>query len=142
MKPSRHRSREEALQILYQWDLNQDLTVETAIEFFQKHFSHEKENQDFSKRLIEGVAKHLTELDQAVEESSQNWRASRMAAVDRNILRMGAFELLHCDDIPATVTINEMVELAKQFGSQESPAFINGILDNMKTKLNRPEKAP
>jgi N utilization substance protein B len=142
MKPSRHRSREEALQILYQWDLNQDLTVETAIDFFQKHFAHEKENKEFSRRLIEGVAQNLAELDKSVEESSQNWRASRMAAVDRNILRMGAFELLHCDDIPATVTINEMVELAKQFGSQESPAFINGILDNIKSKLNRPQKAP
>ena len=65
-----------------------------------------------------------------------------MAVVDRNILRLGAFELYYCDDIPATVSINEMIEVAKGFGSETSPAFINGILDKLKTNLNRPQKMP
>ena len=69
-------------------------------------------------------------------------RPDRMAVVDRNILRLGVFELQFCDDIPATVSINEMIELAKQFGSENSPAFINGILDRVKAALNRPAKVP
>lgn len=143
MKGSRYQARRDALQILYQLDFNQGLTPEAALYHFENHFSENSEViQDFTQRLVTGVSQHLHELDSIVQGTSENWRPERMTVVDRNILRLGVFELHHCDDIPATVTLNEMIELAKQFGSENSAAFINGILDRVKAVLNRPSKAP
>jgi len=95
-----------------------------------------------SRGLVRGVSSHIKEIDKTIESVSAHWRGERMAVVDRNILRLGVFELFHCDDIPMTVTINEMVELAKQFGSDTSSAFINGILDKISTQVDNPDKAP
>ena len=82
-----------------------------------------------------GVGEKANDIDHKIKEISSNWRPDRMAAVDRNILRLGAFELLFCDDIPATVTLNEMGELAKEFGAENTPAFVNGVLDQLKSKF-------
>lgn len=142
MKSSRRQARGDALQILYQLDLNQEATVSHAMLHFESYYSQHGETDPFTQRLVMGIAEHLKEIDTVVEKYSEHWRVDRMAAVDRNILRLGTFELNFCDDIPATVTINEMIEVAKQFGSESSPAFINGVLDRMKSELNRPGKAP
>lgn len=142
MKPSRRQARGDALQILYQMDLNQGIAPHHALLHFENFYSQHGETDPFTQRLVLGTAEKIAEIDPLVEKFSENWRVTRMAAVDRNILRLGAFELNYCDDIPATVTINEMIEVAKQFGSESSPAFINGILDRMKEALNRPQKAP
>lgn len=142
MKGSRRKAREDALQVLYQLDLNQGLAHHHALQYFQAHFLEEGSMDDFTLRLVNGVTNNLAEIDGVLEKVSEHWRMDRMAAVDRNLLRLGCYELLHCDDIPATVSINEMIELAKEFGSENSPAFINGILDKVRLQLARPHKAP
>ena len=144
MKPSRRQARADALQILYQLDFNHDLTPEAGLYHFERNFLQSQKTtlDEFTQRLVTGVTRHLKEIDGLVHGVSERWRLDRMPVVDRNILRLGAFELNFCDDIPATVSINEMVELAKQFGSESSPAFVNGLLDKIKAGLNRPGKAP
>jgi transcription antitermination protein NusB len=141
-KSSRRKAREDALQILYQLDMNQGLTAHHGMIRFEANFSKEGITDEFTQRLINGVALNIKEIDEKIKAVSEHWKTGRMAAVDRNILRLGVYELEFCDDIPATVSINEMIEVAKQFGSENSPAFINGILDKIKTSLNRPDKAP
>lgn len=142
MKGSRRRAREDALQVLYQLDMNNTLTPGAGLAHFEKLFNPEGGAIDeFTRKLVTGVAENLADLNATIAKYSDNWRNERMPAVDRNILRLGAFELEHCDDIPATVSINEMVELAKGFGSENSAAFVNGILDKVKTALVRPNKA-
>ena len=141
--PSRRHARAESLQILYQLDLNHELTTSAAVFYFEKNFSKAgKTIDDFTHRLVTGVTDNLKAIDNYVNATKANWKLERMAVVDRNILRLGVFEFYFCDDIPATVTINEMVELAKQFGAAETPAFVNGVLDELKRKLARPNKAP
>lgn len=136
MKSVRRKAREDALQILYQLDLNNDLSVELALNYFQSLYSKNQMALDpFTRRLVMGVGEKANDIDRKIKEISSNWRPDRMAAVDRNILRLGAFELLFCEDIPATVTLNEMVELAKEFGAENTPAFVNGVLDQLKTKF-------
>ena len=143
MKQGRRQAREDALKVLYQLDRNQDLTAVTGMAVFEKCFKDEGIQPDeFTHRLVHGVAEKLKELDATIEGASDNWRSDRMAAVDRTLLRIGVFELQFCDDVPATVTINEMVELAKSFGSEQSPAFINGVLDKVKSGLSLENKAP
>jgi transcription antitermination protein NusB len=141
---SRRQSREDALQILYQLELNQPLTPQAAIRHFTDHFTPEgKVGIDpFTQKLVVGVTEHLKDIDEAIGLAAENWRPERMASVDRNILRLGVFELLWCQEVPATVTINEMIELAKAFGSDTSAAFTNGILDRVRSSHPRPDKAP
>lgn len=142
MKGNRRKAREDALQVLYQLDMNQPLTAGAGLTHFEKLFNPEgKPLDEFTQRLVLGVADSLLKIDETISRYSENWRSDRMPTVDRNILRLGVFELEFCDDIPATVSINEMVEIAKQFGSENSPAFVNGILDRVKSDLARPEKA-
>ena len=143
MKQGRRQAREDALKVLYQLDRNQDLTAVTGMAVFEKCFKAEGIQPDeFTHLLVQGVAENLKELDVVIDGASDNWRSDRMAVVDRTLLRIGVFELKFCDDVPATVTINEMVELAKSFGSEQSPAFINGVLDKVKSGLSLKNKAP
>jgi len=123
-------------------DLNQDLSTQKALNHFEEFYSLDKKQIDqFTHRLVMGVTENLSNIDSVLKKSSENWRPDRMAAVDRNALRLGVFEILFCDDIPATVSINEMIELAKQFGSESSPSFINGILDKIRQMNPNPNKA-
>jgi N utilization substance protein B len=91
----------------------------------------DEESQDFAVQLVSGVLEHLTDIDGLIGSASTNWKVPRMARVDRNILRMACFELRYMADIPPKVTLNEAVEIAKRYGSTESGAFINGILDRI-----------
>lgn len=142
MKTGRRKNRIEALQILFQLDLNQDLSTQKALNHFQELYSLEKNTLDeFTHRLVLGVTEKLSEIDTLLKKASENWRPDRMAAVDRNALRLGVYEILFCDDIPATVSINEMIEVSKQFGSESSPSFINGILDKIRQLHPNPTKA-
>ncbi len=143
MPQSRRKAREDAVQVLYQLDMNQDMTPEAGLYHFENHFMVEKHEMDpFTQRLVSGVTEHIREIDRLIAETSENWRPERMPLVDRNVLRVGVFELLYCDDIPATVTINEMIEVARHFGSENSASFINGILDKIRLLQPRPGKAP
>jgi len=138
----RHSGREIALQILYQyeWDAIED--IDKAIEEYAKYLASKPISELdpallFGRSRLEGVIIHKTDIDSILEKNAKRWKLRRMAGVDRNILRIGVFELCYCPDIPPRVAINEAVELAKEFGSEESPAFINGILDAVLKDRNR-----
>jgi N utilization substance protein B len=91
----------------------------------------EPEVVEFANRIVRGTSRNLDDIDSAIKTSAEHWVLERMAAVDRNILRAGAFELIYADDIPHAVAINEAIEIAKKFSSSESASFINGILDKI-----------
>jgi len=126
----RRKAREVALQVLYQLEIGQG-NPDEVLELYQDNFRAWERTREFCKRLIEGVKAYQGEIDRVLEENSEHWTLKRMAAIDRNILRMAAFELLYCPDIPFKVTLNEAIELAKKFSTEESSAFINGILDQI-----------
>ncbi|RLA79524.1 MAG: transcription antitermination factor NusB [Deltaproteobacteria bacterium] len=126
----RRRSREIALQILYQLEVN-PLRPEEAVELYWKNFSPPEDLREFTERVVRGVVERKGEIDRMIAGASEHWRLERMDRVDRNILRMGVFEIVYCDDIPYKVAINEAIELGKRFGSEDSGGFINGILDRI-----------
>lgn len=131
---ARHRSRRVALQVLYAADVAQGArsgeppTVEEMFDRVAANFDLQEGARAFAKELVCGVARWRSSLDARIAEQSRNWRVERMAAVDRNVLRLAAFELLHTDT-PSSVVIDEAVELARDFGAEPSPAFVNGVLD-------------
>jgi N utilization substance protein B len=130
----RRQARECALQMLYQLDLGGGAVDEVVRRYWETTDAPEAV-RSFASELVAGVAKRREALDQLISKHSANWKLSRMAAVDRNILRIAAFEFNHRPDIPIKVTINEAVEVAKRFGTSDSGAFVNGILDNMAKEL-------
>ena len=129
----RTRAREVAVQFLYQLDLRGQEILDD-MEAFLRQESNDTEVLEFAQRLITGTVEYRPELDERLQAVARNWDLKRMAAVDRNILRMAMFELLHCDDIPGKVTINEAIELGKKYSTANSGAFINGILDRVKNE--------
>lgn len=132
---ARRLGRERALQALYQ--LEQDPRVQPLGALDAAWTAHDDEGPRdpaadvFAKELIEGVQRHAAEIDQLIEAHSHNWRLERMQRIDRNVLRIGVFELKYLNEIPRKVTINEAVELAKTFGNEASSSFINGLLDRI-----------
>ncbi len=126
----RRKSRELALQALYQLDIVKE-DPEALLQLFWENFSPQEEVKAFCSSLIEGAWRKREEIDELVKRNCENWRVERMAIVDRNILRVAVFELLYCSDIPYKVTLNEAIEMAKKFGSEDSGSFINGVLDRI-----------
>lgn len=127
---SRTKSREYALQMLYQADIRRASPQQILLEeFWQAREPVPTEVKAFASALFEGTLRHRQEIDALISGHADNWELSRMAVIDRNILRLGAFELLHSEGVPPKVCINEAIELAKRFGDTESGKFINGILD-------------
>ena len=125
---ARRRSRQVALQVLYALDLSPDGDADGVFETFADHFELPEGARAFAKELVAGVAAHREELDRAISEASRNWRLERMAAVDRNVLRLASYELM-LRGTPPEVAIDEAVELARHFGGDPSPGFVNGVLD-------------
>jgi transcription antitermination protein NusB len=130
----RRRAREIALQVLYQLEIGQGDPGE-VLDLYWENFHPSPRAREFCQKLVEGVRRSQDQIDPFLEENSENWSLKRMAAVDRNILRLATFELLYCPDIPFKATLNEAIELAKKFGTDDSGAFINGILDKIHTLL-------
>lgn len=126
----RSRAREIVLQVLYEDDLNPSREMSVADAFLAKRLNHEPELIEFAHGLLSGVRRNRSAIDQALKVRAENWSISRMAVIDRNILRLGAYEILHTET-PNRVVINEAVELAKRFGAKQSPTFVNGILDRL-----------
>jgi N utilization substance protein B len=124
------------LQLLFQRDHNPAMD-RGALERFARDRLREPSLAAFCLSLYDGVVAHSTVIDQRLTETAENWRLARMAGVDRNVLRLGACELLFLPDTPPAAVINEAVELARRFGSAESPAFVNGILDRLKPGADR-----
>jgi transcription antitermination factor NusB len=136
----RTRARELALQFLYQLDLRGPELLREAKDFVRSE-ERDAETVRFALRLVEGVHKHRADLDRVIQGVAQNWNISRMAVVDRNVLRLATYELLHCRDIPPKVAINEAIELGKRYSTQNSGAFINGILDKIMNR-DRTQEPP
>lgn len=160
---TRREARERAVQFLFQCDLNPPDDLETALRDFWKAGQPEPESRPtgpassksdsadepagpsageaalrlFAEQLVRGTLEGREQIDAHLARLARNWAISRMAVVDRNVLRMGMYELEHCLDVPAIVTINEAVEIAKRFSTEESGKFVNGILDNFRKHLKR-----
>jgi N utilization substance protein B len=130
----RRRSRELAMQALFFMDMKQDLSVE-MLACYCDNFPPSKQLSAFFKELVTGVIHAKSKIDTLIERYSNNWKLSRMSCVDRNVMRIAVFELLFCKDIPAKVSINEAIDVGKRFGTDESGAFINGILDSIQIAL-------
>jgi len=127
---ARRRAREIAVQVLYQMEVN-PLDPPEALETFWRTTTVSETVKGFVTRIVEGVHEHLEEIDTLIKKHSEHWRLERIDRVDKSILRMGAFELLFCDDSPRKVALNEAIDIGKKFGTEESGAFINGILDKI-----------
>jgi transcription antitermination protein NusB len=108
-----------------------------GLEHLKEHFSLKEESDPFLDLIVQGVLSHCAEIDRLIEQYSEHWRLDRMAPIDRTILRIAIFELLYCEEVPPKVTLNEAVDLGKQFGSEESGSFINGILDRILNEVVR-----
>jgi N utilization substance protein B len=130
----RRKARESALQILFQLEFNKP-RIEKAIDQFWKEKKASEEIRDYSNWIVKGIVSHQEEIDNLIQSLSNHWRLSRMAHVDRNILRIAVFEFLYEKDIAPAVIINEAIEIAKKYSSDEAAAFVNGILDAIKKKL-------
>ena len=126
----RRRSRELAIKVLFHLEFSKDDPV-VAFDLICNNFGAAEDIKAFAKELVEGVCVHIKEVDELLSKASQHWRLERIAKVDRTILRIALYELLYRGDIPPKVTINEAVDLGKKFCSEESGAFINGILDKI-----------
>ena len=135
---NRRRSRELAMQALFSMESSEKHTKE-ALERFCHHFNPSKKVLPFFLKLVEGVMQTRNEIDAMIERYSNNWKLSRMSCVDRNVIRIAVYELLCCNDIPPKVTINEAIDVGKKFGTEESGAFINGILDSIRMALENEE---
>ena len=133
----RREGREAAVQFLVYCDLNQGAGVASATEFWELRPAS-KPIRDFAVPLVEGVLQHRSETDERISRYTENYELGRLAVVDRNILRLAIYEMLHRHDIPPVVSINEAIEIAKRFGTEESSRFVNGILDRVKLDLTRP----
>ena len=133
MRP-RRKAREIAMQVLYGLDVSRGNLKET-IDLFWKNFDVPEKVKAFSSTLVEGAWNNRKQIDTLIGGCAENWSVERMSRVDRSILRMAVYELLYCRDIPPKVAINEAIDLGKLFGSENSGAFINGVLDALYTKL-------
>ncbi len=133
----RTRGREIALQVLYQTEQNPGLAPQEIRRFVDRRLRGDKKLCEFAEALIAGVHANQPRIDELISTVAENWRLDRMAAIDRNILRLGAFELLYCTDVPTKVAINESLELAKRYSTAQSSRFVNGILDRLQAAERR-----
>jgi N utilization substance protein B len=127
----RSRGREVALQVLYQVEQNPGVSSEEIRRFIQRRLLEDRKLCEFTEGLIAGVKEHQERIDAMISQVAENWRLDRMATIDRNILRLGAYEMLFRPEVPAKVAINEALELAKRYSTAQSSRFVNGILDRV-----------
>lgn len=127
----RSRARSWVLQVLYAWEIAEG---EALGEFAERTLAHRRvadRYRPYIGRLLEELEEHLPAVDEALRETIPNWRLERLAVIDRNVLRIGAVELMQIDDVPPKVAIHEAIQLAEKYGSEESPRFVNGVLDGL-----------
>jgi len=141
---NRHLSRSIVLQALFEWDLNdiEESLVHEVLERNIAEFAQNKSDLPFMEKLLDGILQKQKELDEVIEKAAPEWPIDRIAPVDRNILRLGLYELLFADrkEVPAKVAINEAIELAKQFGGENSSRFVNGVLGAVYKEIGEPGK--
>ena len=137
----RRRARELAMQALFYMD-SRNQSSQESVERFCHNFSPSPKTKPFFLKLVGGVLNVQAEIDSLIEQYSKNWKVHRMSLVDRNVMRIAIFELIYCADIPAKVSINEAVDIGKKFGTEDSGAFINGILDSIRMAMEKGDIAP
>ena len=135
---TRRRARELAMQALFYMDANQNASPQ-MLERFCENFTPPQKARPFFMKLVTGVLEAKPQIDTLIERFSKNWRIRRMSCVDRNIMRVAVFEMLSCHDIPPKVSINEAIDVGKKFGTEESGAFINGIIDSIRIAIEEGE---
>jgi transcription antitermination protein NusB len=143
----RREGREAAIQYLYQLDLNGHRLSSSTNDFWELRSLPgaaiaPPKLQTYADAIITGVLEHQAAIDERIQQLAANYELGRIAAVDRNVLRVAIWEMLYCPDIPPVVSINEAIEIAKRFGSEESGRFVNGILDKVRGELKRSSREP
>lgn len=138
---TRRKARELAMQALFFMDQRNDFSAE-SFDRFRASFAPKPEVGPFFTQLVEGVVQHRERLDALIQSASENWSLERMSGVDRNVMRIALFEMLSCKEIPAKVSINEAVDIGKKFGTEDSGAFINGIIDTIRAAIERGDVRP
>jgi transcription antitermination protein NusB len=133
---TRRQARELAMQALFYMDMQNNASLQ-MLEHFCEIFRPSKKCAPFFLELVNGVIAAKVEIDALIERFSKNWKIKRMSCVDRNVMRIAVYELLYCRDIPPKVSINEAVDVGKKFGTEESGAFINGIMDSIRAALEK-----
>lgn len=132
---ARRKARELALQMLFQFDMSGN-GPDQIIDTFEELQKSKPNTREFATRVFRGTVTNVSEIDDMIQNQAENWRLSRMAAVDRNIIRMSVYEFMHEPETPKLVIIDEAIEIAKKFGTQKSSQFINGILDGILKRYN------
>ncbi|MBV9488556.1 MAG: transcription antitermination factor NusB [Verrucomicrobia bacterium] len=135
----RRDGREVALQLLFHWDLNgcEDLSADDLSRFWALR-TVPANLKEFAVQLVQGVIQHHAEIDERISRYTANYELKRISAVDRNLLRLAIYEMWHVPDVPPVVAINEAIDIAKKYGTEESSRFVNGVLDRIKMDLKRP----
>ncbi len=133
---ARRKGRERALQILFQLDFNTDDVRSALSEFWNTHPTYAKA-REFAERIVIGALENREKIDAMIDSTLENWSLNRLASVDKAILRCATYELMHMPDVPPKVTINEAVEIAKAYGTDDSGRFINGVLDKIREKIGK-----
>ncbi len=136
---ARHTGREAALQMLFQVEA-QNASSEETIRLFWRQFEGDPEGRAYADSIVKGVTDTRDAIDATIRKASTHWRLERMSRVDRNLLRLGAWELLHSTEVPRAVVLDEAVELAKSYGTEESPAFVNGVLNRVAEDIGRKDR--
>ena len=136
---ARHSGREAALQMLFQLEAS-SVTPDQAVELFWRTFEADPEGRPYADVVLRGVAENVPVLDARIAAASKNWRLERMSRVDRNLLRLGTYELMFRKDVPRAVILDEAVELAKSYGTDESSSFVNGVLDRIANDIGRTDE--
>jgi N utilization substance protein B len=137
----RRQTREWIIQFLFQQDFNPE-PIDQALSYFWEENAPVEREQLFAERMIRGVIEHQRALDEMLSQYAKNWSSDRLAAVDRTVMRLALYEMLHCDDTPPVVAINEAVHFAKDLSSFQSGRFVNGVLDRIRKELDRPARTP
>ena len=133
----RRDGRVAALQYLYAWSINPPANLAEDLRVFFENLEHPRDHYAFGEELIHGVIGHIADIDARIKGLAHNWEFDRIAKIDLGILRLAMFEMIHRKDIPPVVSINEAIDLSKQFSNADSKRFINGILDRLKDQLGR-----
>ena len=136
----RTMARESALKILYAVDITKEAPERCINNFWMSQDKMDPEVKDFADGIVLGVCRNISRIDGLVSECATNWELGRMAVIDRNILRFGAYELIFMEDIPPKVAINEAIDIAKKYGDKDSGKFVNGILDKINKEKSKPSK--
>ncbi|MFH1598143.1 MAG: transcription antitermination factor NusB [Patescibacteria group bacterium] len=139
---NRHLARTIAMQSLYQWDFNKGkkVQIDNIIKHNLQEFAPDFDDEGFSKNLVQGVQKNSDQIDKLIIQYAPEWPLDQITIVDRNVLRIGVYELRYDDDIPPKVAINEAIELAKTFGGESSGKFVNGVLGAIYKDMQKDEK--